>query len=121
MKRLLASLWESVIDGVVDMNSHRTRSVLQLVGIVLGVGSVVATFGLIDGGRQQVMAFFDQTGGVRKMLVRDKEVRDVVQTAAQKSSRGLTYDDAVVLAREAKTIELVEPTVQRNELVKGHG
>ena len=86
MKRLLASLWESVIDGVVDMNSHRTRSVLQLVGIVLGVGSVVATFGLIDGGRQQVMAFFDQTGGVRKMLVRDKEVRDVVQTAAEKSS-----------------------------------
>ena len=121
MKRLLASIWESVIDGVVDMNSHRTRSVLQLVGIVLGVASVVATFGLIDGGRQQVMAFFDQTGGVRKMLIRDREVRDVVQTAAQKSSKGLTYDDAVVLAREAKLIELVEPTVQRNELVKGHG
>lgn len=121
MKRLLASLWESVIDGVVDMNSHRTRSVLQLVGIVLGVGSVVATFGLIDGGRQQVMAFFEKTGGVRKMLIRDKEVHEVVQTAAQKSSKGLTYDDAVVLAREAKTIELVEPTVQRNEIVKGHG
>ena len=121
MKRLLASIWESVIDGVMDMNSHRTRSVLQLVGIVLGVASVVATFGLIDGGRQQVMAFFDKTGGVRKMLVRDKELRGVVQTAAEKSSKGLTYDDAVVLAREAKTIELVEPTVQRNELVKGHG
>jgi putative ABC transport system permease protein len=121
MKRLLASLWESVIDGVVDMNSHRTRSVLQLVGIVLGVASVVATFGLIDGGRQQVMAFFDQTGGVRKMLIRDKEVHEVVQTAAQKSSKGLTYDDAVVLAREAKLIDLVEPTVQRNEIVKGHG
>lgn len=121
MKRLLASLWESVIDGVVDMNSHRTRSALQLVGIVLGVASVVATFGLIDGGRQQVMSFFDQTGGVRKMLIRDKEVREVVQTAAEKSSKGLTYDDAVVLAREAKLIELVEPTVQRNEIVKGHG
>jgi ABC-type antimicrobial peptide transport system permease subunit len=121
MKRLLASVWESVIDGVVDMNSHRTRSALQLVGIVLGVASVVATFGLIDGGRQQVMAFFDQTGGVRKMLIRDKEVREVVQTAAEKSSKGLTYEDAVVLGREAKLIELVEPTVQRNELVKGHG
>jgi len=104
-----------------DMNSHRTRSVLQLVGIVLGVASVVATFGLIDGGRQQVMAFFDKTGGVRKMLIRDKEVHELVQTAAQKSSKGLTYDDAVVLAREAKLIELVEPTVQRNEIVKGHG
>ena len=121
MKRLLASVWESVIDGVMDMNSHRTRSVLQLVGIVLGVASVVATFGLIDGGRQQVMAFFDQTGGVRKMLIRNKDAREVVQTAAEKSSKGLTYDDAVVLAREARLIELVEPTMERLETVKGPG
>ena len=47
MKKHLASLWESVVDGVVDMNSHRSRSILQLVGIVLGVASVVATFGCL--------------------------------------------------------------------------
>jgi hypothetical protein len=103
------------------MNSHRTRSVLQLVGIVLGVASVVATFGLIDGGRQQVMAFLRPDG--RRAQDADPRQGDseVVQTAAQKSSQGLTYDDAVVLAREAKLLELVEPTVQRNELVKGPG
>jgi len=105
--KYLLSLWESVIDGVVDMNAHRARSVLQLVGIVLGVASVVATFGLIDGGRQQVMNFFDQTGGVRKMFVRNKEVQEAVQSAAEKSSKGLTYDDAMAVSRQATLIELV--------------
>src|SRR6185503_4064010 len=121
MKRLLASLWESVIDGVVDMNSHRSRSVLQLVGIVLGVASVVATFGLIDGGRQQVMAFFDQTGGVRKMFIRNKQTEGAQQSAAEKSSKRLTYDDALTLQRDARLLELVEPTIERQEVVRGPG
>jgi len=117
----LASLWESVVDGVVDINSHRSRSVLQLIGIVLGVASVVATFGLIDGGRQQVMEFFDQTGGVRKMFIRNKETQGAVQSAAEKKSKGLTYDDATALSREAKLLELVEPTMERPEVVRGPG
>jgi putative ABC transport system permease protein len=117
----LASLWESVIDGVVDINSHRSRSILQLIGIVLGVASVVATFGLIDGGRQQVMEFFDQTGGVRKMFIRNKETQGAVQSAAEKKSKGLTYDDARTLSQEAKLLELVEPTMERPEVVKGPG
>lgn len=121
VRRQLHSLRESLIDGVVDMNGHRTRSVLQLVGVILGVGSVVATFGLIDGGRAQMTAFFDRTGGIRKMFIRNQETRAAVATAAEKSSDGLTYDDAVALLREAKSLELVEPTMERPALVKAPG
>jgi putative ABC transport system permease protein len=117
----VASLWESVIDGVVDINTHRSRSLLQLVGIVLGVASVVATFGLIDGGRQQVMAFFEQTGGVRKMFIRNKQTGEALQSAAEKSSKGLTYEDALTLQREARLLDLVEPTMERMEIVRGPG
>ena len=41
------------MDGVADIRSHWSRTILQLVGIVLGVASVVATFGLIDGGKRR--------------------------------------------------------------------
>ena len=58
-RRYLMSLWESVRDGVVDINANRSRSLLQTVGIVLGVASVVATFGLIDGGRRKGQEFWD--------------------------------------------------------------
>jgi len=75
LRRHLFSLWDSVVDGVVDINTHRSRSLLQMVGIVLGVASVVATFGLIDGGRRKGQEFWDKTGGVRKMFVRELNAR----------------------------------------------
>jgi putative ABC transport system permease protein len=121
MKKHLASLWESVVDGVVDIGSHRARSLLQVVGIVLGVASVVATFGLIDGGKRQMTDFFEKTGGIRKMFIRNLDTRLARESAAAKSSKALTYHDAVVLAREAKTLELVEPTVERRETVRAPG
>jgi putative ABC transport system permease protein len=121
LRRHLASLWESVVDGVVDMASHRSRSVLQLVGIVLGVASVVATFGLIDGGKRQMNEFFDQTGGIKKMFIRNQESEDTTRTAAERRSHGLTYEDAVALRRQSTTLELVEPTMQRQEIVRSPG
>jgi ABC-type antimicrobial peptide transport system permease subunit len=121
MKKHLSSLWESLVDGVVDINSHRARSLLQMVGIVLGVASVVATFGLIAGSGAQLTEFFERTGGIRKMRIDNKQVTDAVQTAAQKNSKGLGYDDAQALLREARLLELVEPTMSRNEIVRGPG
>jgi ABC-type antimicrobial peptide transport system permease subunit len=120
-RRYLMSLWESVRDGVVDINANRSRSLLQTVGIVLGVASVVATFGLIDGGRRKGQEFWDRTGGVRKMFIRDLDAREIKQNAQQKKSKGLRYDDALALQREASLVELVEPTMERPELVKASG
>ncbi len=93
------SLWDSVLDGIVDINTNRSRSLLQMVGIVLGVASVVATFGLIDGGRRKGQEFWDKTGGVRKMFIRELDAREMKQNAQEKKSKGLTYDDAMALAQ----------------------
>jgi ABC-type antimicrobial peptide transport system permease subunit len=121
LRNLFFSLWDSLVDGVVDMAAHKSRSVLQMVGIILGVGSVVATFGLIDGGRQQGQKFWEQTGGIRKMFIRELDARELKQNAVEKKSKGLTYDDALALKAQATTLELVEPTIQRSELVKAPG
>jgi putative ABC transport system permease protein len=121
MTKYLFSLWESVVDGVVDINSHRSRTLLQVVGIVLGVGSVVATFGLIEGGKRQMTRFFDETGGIRKMRIDNLQTTEAVQSAAEKGSKGLSYEDSVRLRREATLLELVEPTVNRTEAVRAPG
>jgi putative ABC transport system permease protein len=121
LRRHLFSLWDSVVDGVVDIDTHRSRTVLQMVGIVLGVASVVATFGLIDGGRRQGQKFWDETGGIRKMFIRELDARELKQNALEKRSKGLTYDDALALEAQAKTLDLVEPTMERRELVKAAG
>ena len=86
LRNLLFSLWDSVVDGVVDMGAHKSRSVLQMVGIILGVGSVVATFGLIDGGRRQGQKFWEETGGIKKMFIRELDAREMKQNAHEKKS-----------------------------------
>jgi len=121
IRNLFFSLWDSVKDGVVDMAAHKSRSVLQMVGIILGVGSVVATFGLIDGGRRQGQKFWEQTGGVTKMFIRELDAREMKQNAVEKKSTGLTYADARALQAEAGTLSLVEPTMEREEIVKAPG
>ncbi len=121
LRNLFFSLSDSVVDGVVDMTTHKTRSILQMIGIVLGVASVVATFGLIDSGRRQGQEFWEKTGGIKKMLVRDQDARELRQNAQQRRSKGLTYDDALTLKAQATTLELVEPTMERSELVKAPG
>lgn len=119
--RFFASLWAALVDGVVDMNANRSRSVLQFIGIVLGVGSVVATLGLIDGGRQQTTKFFETTGGILKMRIDAKNVQAAEQSATEKNSKGLTYHDAEILKRDGKNLSLVEPTIERQELVRRAG
>jgi ABC-type antimicrobial peptide transport system permease subunit len=121
MRKYFASVWESLIDGIVDINSHRSRSILQVVGVILGVASVVATFGLIEGGKRQMTVFYDQTGGVRKMRIDDKQTTEATQSAQQKASVGLTYDDALALRRATHHIEIVEPTMQRQAMVRAPG
>ena len=99
----------------------RAAASLQMVGIILGVGSVVATFGLIDGGRRQGQKFWEETGGIKKMFIRELDAREMKQNAVEKKSKGLTYDDALALKAQATTLELVEPTMERREIVKAPG
>ncbi len=116
-----ASVWESAIDGVMDIDSHRSRSFLQVLGIVLGVASVVATFGLIEGGRRELFKMYEETGGILNIRIDDKTTREVTLTAAEKASRGLTYEDARLLAQKARHLTIVEPTMQREVLVRAPG
>jgi ABC-type antimicrobial peptide transport system permease subunit len=118
MKKYLSSLWESLVDGIVDINTHRSRSLLQVIGIVLGVASVVATFGLIEGGKRQMNRVYDMTGGVRKMRIDNRQTTETSQGAAEKASKGLTYEDSLALRRDARLLEIVEPTMQREALVR---
>ena len=70
------------------MAAHKSRSVLQMVGIILGVGSVVATFGLIDGGRRQGQKFWEKTGGIKKMFIRELDAREMKQNAQREEVEG---------------------------------
>jgi putative ABC transport system permease protein len=102
-------LLESIIDGVRDIKDHFGRTLLQLVGIILGAGSIVATFSLSVAGKQASMEYYRISGGIEKISIFPKPTGKVTLDAKALASKGLTYRDVVALKRQAKEIDLVSP------------
>lgn len=107
------NLLEVVSDGFADVRAHAARTVLQTLGVVLGVASVVSTMGLTAGGRAQSMQYYTQSGGVLKVLVWSKPAETVHASARELASRGLTLEDIAAIRASIPAFELVEPEVNR--------
>ena len=65
-------LLESIFDGIRDIKDHFGRTLLQLVGIILGAGSIVATFSLSVAGKAAAMEYYRVSGGIQKIWIWDK-------------------------------------------------
>jgi putative ABC transport system permease protein len=109
---------EAIIDGFRDMKDHFGRTLLQLFGIILGAGSIVATFSLSVAGKEASMKFYRMTGGIERILIREKPTGKVKLDAKALASPGLTYADAVALRSEAKEIDLVSPVAEKQMTVR---
>jgi len=100
---------EAIIDGIRDIRDHFGRTLLQLLGIILGVGSIVATFSLSVAGKEASMKYYRVSGGIERIWISNKQSNKVTLDAKAKASAGLTYADAMAIRREAKEIDLVSP------------
>ncbi|HEU4402660.1 MAG TPA: ABC transporter permease [Candidatus Polarisedimenticolia bacterium] len=103
------TLGESIADGLAEIRAHALRTLLQTLGVVLGVASLVAVLGLVDAGRREAMAFFSEVGGLTKILVVNRPPREATVTARQLASDGLTWQDAQAIRREIPLVARVDP------------
>jgi putative ABC transport system permease protein len=106
------TLAEAIVDGLVDVRTHKMRTFLQTLGVVLGVGSLVAVQGLADAGRRMSLKFMAEVGGVTKMLVVNRPAKETVVTARKLASDGLTWEDAQAIQEEVPYLTQVDPIVQ---------
>jgi ABC-type antimicrobial peptide transport system permease subunit len=111
-------IFESIIDGFRDIRDHFGRTMLQLVGIILGAASIVATFSLSTAGKAASMEFYRVSGGIQKMWVWNKPTGKVTLNAKALASKGLTYSDALAIRRYAREIDLVAPMAAQQSLVR---
>ncbi|HEX6084012.1 MAG TPA: ABC transporter permease [Thermoanaerobaculia bacterium] len=111
-------IFEAIIDGVRDMKDHLGRTLLQLFGIILGAGSIVATFSLSVAGKEASMKFYRMSGGIERIFIGNKQTGQITLDAKALASNGLTYADAVALRREAKEIDLVSPVSENGMTVR---
>jgi putative ABC transport system permease protein len=109
---------EAIIDGVLDIKDHLGRTLLQLLGIVLGAGSIVATFSLSVAGKEASMKYYRVSGGIERIWIGNKDTGKITLDAKALASKGLTYADALAVRREAKEIDLVSPASQTNAMIR---
>jgi putative ABC transport system permease protein len=111
-------LLEAIIDGVRDIKDHMGRTLLQLLGIILGAGSIVATFSLSVAGKEASMKFYRVSGGIERIWIGDRPTGKVTLDAKALASKGLTYADAIALRTQAKEIDLVSPVSQDSMIIR---
>jgi len=114
------TIHESIVDGLVDIRSHKVRTLLQTLGVMLGVGSLVAVQGLVDAGRRRAVNFFSEMGGLTKILVLNQPPREINLTARQLASAGLTWEDALAIKGEIAHVAQVDAFAEA-ELVVRYG
>ena len=102
-----------LLDAFQDVRAYGARTALQTVGVVLGVASVVATLGLSAGQRAKSMEFWRETGGTLKVLVYPKRPQAARLSARERSSKGLTLQDAAAIRERLSGFDLVATAVRK--------
>jgi len=111
-------IFEAIIDGIRDIKDHLGRTLLQLFGVILGAGSIVATFSLSVAGKEASMKFYRMSGGIERIWIGNKQTGQVTLDAKALASDGLTYADAMALRKEAKEVDLVSPVSESNMVIR---
>lgn len=109
---------EAILDGLRDIKDHFGRTLLQLVGIILGAGSIVATFSLSIAGKEAAMKYYKVSGGLERIFIQNKPTGKVSLDAKAMASQGLTYADAMAIRRDAREIDLVSPISNEDMVIR---
>ena len=108
------NFWFGLLIGLKEIGAHKFRSFLTMLGIILGVASLLAMFALTEGIAQGMREMLAATGGVERVEINNKDPSEELQDLAFLSP-GRTMDDVDALRKGAPLIDLVSP-----ELVMGN-
>src|SRR3954468_2672027 len=103
------NLWLGLLIGLKEIWAHKFRSFLTMLGIILGVASLLSMFSITAGIARGMREFMNQIGGLERVSVISKEVPERQQLIADLSP-GRTVEDAEVIQRSAPLISRVTPS-----------
>src|SRR6478672_10551242 len=109
------NLWNSLAIGLREIFSHKFRSVLTMLGVILGVASLLTTFALIEGLAKSSREYLNQTGGVGRVNVQ-KQDPPAEQAMVADTSPGITVRDAEAIEASSKLVSGVAPVYEQPAL-----
>jgi len=99
------------------LSANKVRSGLTMLGVVIGVGAVIAMIAIGQGAKQQTMKAI-QAMGTNVLSIRPGQSRAGSVRGGVGSDVNLTYDDAIAVEEECSLIIAVAPELRMNAQVK---
>lgn len=102
------NLWIGLMIGLKEIWAHKFRSFLTMLGVILGVASLLSMFALTAGIAKGMREYMHQIGGIERVGVNPQDVPDN-QLLMADISPGRTVADAEAIQRSANLISRVTP------------
>ena len=103
---------EAVGSSLESLRSHALRSALSMLGIIFGVGAVIAMLSIGAGAERQALEIIDAMG-LRNVLVKDKVFdRDNERLEIRRKSAGLAFRDADAIREAVPGVERVVAKIE---------
>jgi putative ABC transport system permease protein len=105
----LGGVLPELMMGLSSLLAHKLRSLLTMLGMIFGVGAVVAMLSITAGAQKEMMSFIDQLG-VNNIIVEAREAVDRNELqAARAISPGLTFRDFRAISENVQGLEALTP------------
>jgi putative ABC transport system permease protein len=106
---MLGGILPELLMGLSSLLAHKLRSLLTMLGMIFGVGAVVAMLSITAGAQKEMMSFIDQLG-VNNIIVEAREAvdRNELQTV-RAISPGLTFRDFRAISENVQGVVAITP------------
>ena len=105
------SLIEALRSALDNLATHKLRSVLTMLGMIFGVGAVIAMLSIGSGAESQAMETIDRMG-LRNIIVRDKSFDDDELTEIREKSLGVSLRDTQAITEGIPGVLLAVPRLE---------
>lgn len=106
---MLSGLLPELKMGLQSLFVHKLRSLLTMLGMIFGVGAVVAMLAITAGAQKEMMSYIDLLG-VNNIIIEAKEAVDRNELQARRAiSPGLTFRDFRAISENVQGIQALTP------------
>ncbi len=103
--------FETYTTAVRNLARHKLRTALTMLGMIFGVGAVIAMLSIGAGGEQKALETIGKLG-LRNVIVRAKEIKPEERAELRKKSLGVSLRDAEAITEAVPNVERVLPRVE---------
>ncbi|MDE0480969.1 MAG: ABC transporter permease [Candidatus Poribacteria bacterium] len=105
-------IFEGLSVGLSAIRSNKLRSLLTMLGIIIGVASVLAMISIGDGAKEIVLQDAQKLGGVNQFtMYRSSYKRVGSRWMPNRSNEYFKYDDVLAIEAECPSVKVVVPRI----------